>query len=260
MNPLARLNRYRRHSDQLAEVSAELATLREQMAEFIQTESDHQRTAATLHESLDRAEKQIARAGKELFKTNSLGEAQLQGVKTLIDQLREATAQRDRELTELREQLTGTYTQGRRDVIKRMLSVIDGLSEALTSGQQLLADQDEAAAIEPPAPTFSQRLSAAWRALKGDYQTTQLSNYPTNLAAWLTGLELVHDRLLDILASDDVLPIDTEGEPFDPAYHVAIEAVAATDGILPGSIVQETRRGYIAGDEVLRYAEVIVAR
>lgn len=259
MNPLYRLGRYRRHAQQLDEVSAELAALREQMAEFIQTESAHQQQAATLHESLDKAEKQIARAGKELFKTNSLGEAQQQSVKTLLEQLREADAQRDRELTELREQLTDTYTQGRRDVIKRILSVIDGLSDALAAGQQLLADQDEAEAIEPPA-SFSQRLSAAWRTLKGNYPTIQLPNYQTNLAAWLTGLELVHDRLLDILASEDVHPIDTEGEQFDPAYHVAIEAVAATDDLLPGTIVQETRRGYVAGDGVLRYAEVIVAR
>jgi molecular chaperone GrpE len=258
VNPLSRLNRYRRHSDQLAEVSAELAVLREQMAAFIQTENDHQQQAATLYEALDQANKQIARAGKELFKTNALGEGQLQSVKTLLEQLREANVQRDRELTELREELNTTHTQSRLDVIKKLLPVIDGLSDALTSGQQLLADQAET--IEPPAPSFSQRLSAAWRALKGDYQTTPLSNYPTNLADWLTGLELVHDRLLDIFASEDVYPIDTEGEQFDPAYHVAIEAVAADDETLPGTIVQETRRGYVAGDEILRYAEVIVAR
>lgn len=259
MNLRYQSGHYRRPAKRSATVAEELAALRQQMAEFIQTESDHQHTAATLHESLDKAEKQIARAGKELFKTNSLGEAQLQSVKTLLEQLREADAQRDRELTELREELNTTHTQGRLDVIKKLLPVIDGLSEALTSGQQLLDDQAET--TEPPT-TFSQRLSAAWRMLKGDMlrKTTQPSNYPTNLAAWLTGLELVHDRLLDILASENVHPIDTDGEQFDPVYHVAIEAVAADDETLPGTIVQETRRGYVAGDEILRYAEVIVAR
>ena len=260
MNPLYRLGRYRRHAQQLDEVSAELAALREQMAKFIQTESAHQQQAAILHEALDKAEKQIARAGKELFKTNSLGEVQQQSVKTLLEQLREADAQRERELTELREQLNTTHTQGRLEVIKKTLSVIDGLSEALTAGQQLLADQDEAEMIRPPT-SFSQRLSAAWRALKGNLpESDQAASNQDHLIAWLTGLELVHERLLDILASEDVRPIDTEGEPFDPAHHVAIEAVAATDDTLPGTIVQETRRGYVSGDEILRYAEVIVAR
>jgi molecular chaperone GrpE len=267
VNPWSRLGRLLGITPLPADVSDELAALRRQVTEFTQAELDHQRQTAALRESLDKADKQIARAGKELFKTNSLAEAQQQSVKTLVEQLREANVQRDRELTQLRERLDTAHAEGRLEVIKRLLAVLDGLDEALAAGQHLLADQAASEAIELAAPpaSFSGRLAAAWRALKGGMPTQAMQRDGVtpdrdDLDAWLTGLELVHDRLLDILASEDVHPIETAGAQFDPACHVAIEAVASTDGTPPGAIVQETRRGYWAGDEILRYAEVIVAR
>ncbi len=267
MNPMSRLGRLLGITPLPADVSDELAALRRQVTEFTQAEIEHQRQTAALREALDKADKQIARAGKELFKTNSLAEAQQQSVKTLLEQLREANAQRDRELIQLREQLDAAHAQGRMEVIKRLLPVLDGLSEALAAGQQLLADQAAPEAIEPAAPpaTFSHRVAAAWRTLKGDtpteaMQRDSVTSDRDDLDAWLTGLELVHDRLLDILASEGVRPIETGGVQFDPAYHIAIEAVASADGTPPGSIVREARRGSLAGDEILRYAEVVVAR
>jgi molecular chaperone GrpE len=267
VNPLSRLGRLLGISPLPADVSEELAALRRQVAEFTQAEIEHQRQTAALRESLDKADKQITRAGKELFKTNSLAEAQQQSVKTLLEQLREANAQRDRELIQLREQIDIAHAQGRMNVIKRLLSVLDGLNEALAAGQRFLADHATPEAIEVAAPpaSLSHRVVAAWRALQGDapaqaMQPDGVTSDQDDLAAWLTGLELVHARLLDILASEGVRPIETDGVQFDPTYHVAIEAVASTDGTPPGAIVQEARRGYLAGDEILRYAEVVVAR
>ncbi len=261
MNPLSRLGRLLGITPLPADVSEELAALRQQVAEFTQAESEHQRQTAALRETLEKADKQIARAGKELFKTNSLAEAQQQSLKTLLDQLREANTARDRELAQLREQLSAARADGRMDVIKRLLSVLDGLNEALDAGQHRLA---EPALPREPA-SFSHRIAAAWNALQGNppaqtLQHTDMTSDHEDIAAWLTGLELVRDRLLDILASEEVRPIATDGALFDPNYHVAIEAVASTDGTPPGTIVQVTRRGYLVGDTVLRYAEVIVAR
>lgn len=261
MNPLSRWGRLLGITPIPADVSEELAALRQQMAEFTRAESEHQRQTTALREALEKADKQIARAGKELFKTNSLAEALQQSFKTLLDQLREANTARDRELAQLREQLSAARAEGRMDMIKRLLSVLDGLNEALDAGRHMLA---EPVMPNEPAP-FSHRIAAAWNVLHGNppaqmLQHTDLTADHADIAAWLTGLELVRDRLLDILAGEEVRPIATDGALFDPNYHVAIEAVAATDGTQPGAIVQVTRRGYRAGDTVLRYAEVIVAR
>jgi molecular chaperone GrpE (heat shock protein) len=41
---------------------------------------------------------------------------------------------------------------------------------------------------------------------------------------------------------------------------VAVETAPASDQVRAGTIVREHRRGYLRGDTVLRYAEVVVAR
>ncbi len=79
-------------------------------------------------------------------------------------------------------------------------------------------------------------------------------------AAWLHGVEFVRERLLEVLAAEGVQPIETEGQPFDPDRHHAVEVIAADATLAAGVIAQETRRGYVCGDTVLRYAEVVVAR
>ncbi len=83
---------------------------------------------------------------------------------------------------------------------------------------------------------------------------------PSELAAWLEGLKFVQARLLDLLAAEGVRPIEAEGDTFDPYLHVVVETVVATDSVPAGTVVRETRRGYLAGETVLRYAEVVVAR
>jgi molecular chaperone GrpE (heat shock protein) len=269
VNRLSRLGRLLGMTPLPADVSEELAALRQQVAEFTQAQLDDQRQRTALHDTLDKLDKQIARAGKELFKTNSLAEAQQQSVKTLLDQLRETNTLRERELTQLREQLISAHSAGRWEVITQLLSVLDGLTEALTAGQQLLAESavPDDGTDSPPQPVpFLRRMSGAWQVLKGNslpaqaFQPAVSLSQRDTLAAWLTGLELVSDRLLDILANAGVHPIETDGVLFDPNQHIAIEAVASTNGTQSGTIVQETRRGYLAGDTVLRYAEVIVAR
>jgi molecular chaperone GrpE len=79
-------------------------------------------------------------------------------------------------------------------------------------------------------------------------------------AAWLKGLELVRERLLETLAREGVEPLEAIGQPFDPHCHVALDTVPAQGDVLPGAVVSELRRGYAVGDRVLRYAEVVVAR
>jgi len=79
------------------------------------------------------------------------------------------------------------------------------------------------------------------------------------LIAWLDGQHLLRNRLLAILNEAGIQPVSTVGQPFDPYRHVAVGTVE--DESLPdGHIVAEERRGYTAGDHVLRYAEVVVVR
>lgn len=81
----------------------------------------------------------------------------------------------------------------------------------------------------------------------------------SNNDAWADGFRMVHERLLRILEKWDVVPIESVGQPFAPHLHHAVE-VAYTNEVAENFVVAEQRRGYLCGEDVLRYAEVIVAR
>jgi hypothetical protein len=148
------------------------------------------------------------------------------------------------------------------------------------SGEQLLASLPAAlfAQVSPvPRGVASPRITlAAWssvvleRLLVGPLRRVAVQPVPgldpawtswqEACRAWLRGLELVRERLLDILVAEGVKPISARGTGFDPQQHVALGTVAATPEIPAGTVVAELRRGYRLGERVLRYAEVTVAR
>ena len=75
----------------------------------------------------------------------------------------------------------------------------------------------------------------------------------------LTGARLIHQRLMDLLQAQGVLPYTSAGQPFDPALHEAVDAIN-TDQAPPGVVLTELSRGYRWDDEVLRPARVRVAQ
>ncbi|NJO42339.1 MAG: nucleotide exchange factor GrpE [Cyanobacteria bacterium RU_5_0] len=68
----------------------------------------------------------------------------------------------------------------------------------------------------------------------------------------------VYRDLVERLKKIGVAPMRTEGEPFDPNLHEAVMR-EMTDAYPEGSVVEELRRGYVLGDQVLRHAMVKVA-
>jgi molecular chaperone GrpE len=74
----------------------------------------------------------------------------------------------------------------------------------------------------------------------------------------LTGLHLTHQQFKDLLASEGLAEINTEGAQFDPALHEAVVTEAAGDRP-DGQIVGELQKGYTYQDELLRPARVRVA-
>lgn len=62
-----------------------------------------------------------------------------------------------------------------------------------------------------------------------------------------------------ILDSENVRPIETVGKPFDPTVSEAVGT--APNGALPdNTVLDEARRGYMIGGDVLRPAQVIVSK
>jgi molecular chaperone GrpE len=231
---------------------------------------------AALYETLLALEKQVGRAGREQLKTNTVAEAQSAQLAEAIEQLRAADSRRAAEIEALREQQRREHVAARHAAAQDILPALDGLDEALRSGRLLLATSAQhaggrAAGAEAEAPAIAKSASGGWlRQLFGEQQHApaklrhdaalqQLAEQTAAIDAWVTGLTFVRKRLLDILAAADVRPINAIGQPFDPQQHVAIGVIPANEDYPAGSVVEELRSGYLAGERVLRHSEVLVA-
>lgn len=76
---------------------------------------------------------------------------------------------------------------------------------------------------------------------------------------WRDGVALVAHKFAVVLEEVGVVPIETEGEFFDPNVHEAISHEANPD-FESGQVIAQVRQGYKLGSRVLRAAMVRVAQ
>jgi molecular chaperone GrpE len=184
---------------------------------------------------------EVRKLGKAQFKANLLAEQQAGQWERAIAAVEEAQVQRAQLLAAA---CAERVAAARQELLEAIMPALDGLENAMASGQGYLEKRDKAAAFPGLSPVQQALVSPMDR---------------EKVAAWLDGLRLVRDRLLAVLELGQVTPIPTVGHPFDPYLHVAVGTVSDGEGV-PGTIVAEERRGYRSPAGVLRYAEVIVYR
>jgi len=112
-------------------------------------------------------------------------------------------------------------------IIKDLLPIADGLEEGIRAGQKL--------------------------------QLVNSSVEIGHINSWLEGMRIVHNRLLEFFNKWNVRQMKVVGETFDPHSHIAV-GVEHTSSVPENTIVEEQQKGYLLGNEVIRYAEVIVAK
>lgn len=76
---------------------------------------------------------------------------------------------------------------------------------------------------------------------------------------WGHGFRMILGQFKDLLNQNGVHPIVSVGKPFDPHFHEAIETVE-TDEYPPGTVVEESIKGYKMGDRTIRPARVKVSK
>ncbi len=74
----------------------------------------------------------------------------------------------------------------------------------------------------------------------------------------LEGVRMTHSHLLTLLARHGVMPVEAEGQPFDPRLHEALMRQPTAE-VAPMTIVGEIRKGYTINGRSLRPARVVVA-
>lgn len=77
-------------------------------------------------------------------------------------------------------------------------------------------------------------------------------------ASILSGLEMVQKQLLAALGKHNVVPIEAQGQPFNPDEHEAVMQRPSADHP-ESTVIQVLAQGYKLGDRVLRPAKVIVS-
>lgn len=194
-------------------------------------------------QQLETLERSVAAQARTQFKTNALIQAQTQQTETLMDTLQGLTHQI--EALSTRESPTDRGIARQREearfaMLTQWLPILDGLESALSNSPSLM--------------TPSQ---APWGPLGRWLLESVQAKESARFKAWLSGLELVRERFLHILANEGVSATATVGDPFDPRLHVAVEAVCYHH--LPNnSVARILTQGYASEHGVLRYAQVIV--
>jgi molecular chaperone GrpE len=88
-------------------------------------------------------------------------------------------------------------------------------------------------------------------------RTIQNTQSAANVNVLLEGIQIVYDKMLDILKSHNVEQIKAVGEPFDPALHDAIMP-RSEDTQENNIVLEEHLKGYKLNGRVIRHCKVIV--
>jgi molecular chaperone GrpE len=74
----------------------------------------------------------------------------------------------------------------------------------------------------------------------------------------IQGVKMTLKKLMKILENEDVHPIKSVGEPFDPGKHNAVARIEK-EGVEGCTVIEEVRKGYIMRGKVIRPSIVKVA-
>ncbi|MBQ5976342.1 MAG: nucleotide exchange factor GrpE [Bacteroidales bacterium] len=73
------------------------------------------------------------------------------------------------------------------------------------------------------------------------------------------GVQLIYNKLMNILSQKGLKPIEAKGTKFDENFHEAVTQFPAADEKQKGLVIDVVEKGYFLNDKVLRYAKVVVA-
>ena len=73
------------------------------------------------------------------------------------------------------------------------------------------------------------------------------------------GIRMTIEGIFSALELEGIVPIEANGESFDPTKMEAIATVPCSEGIKPGTVVDVIEQGFSMHDRVLRPARVVVS-
>lgn len=194
--------------------------------------------------------KGITKLGKEQYKVQTAIEAKQQRDATFFEELQRRLARNERLMEDLAGLKRELHLQSSLEIIKDLLPVVDGLENAMALASSLNGKFMEAAPVKVEKNLLRKFFAPS---------EPMLNAATPDLRHWVEGLTIIRDRLLALFKKAEVAPIPSTGQKFDPQLHIAV-AAESRNGVEPGIIFKEQLKGYRRGDEIVRFAEVIVAK
>jgi len=74
------------------------------------------------------------------------------------------------------------------------------------------------------------------------------------------GVELIYNKLMNIMKQKGLEAIDAKGKDFDTDFHEAITNVPAPTEDLKGKVVDVIQNGYLLNGKIIRFAKVVVGQ
>ena len=154
-----------------------------------------------------------------------------QKLKSLRDKLKDAEAAKREALEEL-QRAKADFLNTRKRLEQQQVQAVKRNEDAFVAALLPLTDSF----------TMAMKDQAAWNAVD---------------ESWRKGVEGIHQQLLRILESHEVVAINPETEPFDPNRHEAV-GTKPYDGE-SDLVVEVVQAGYERNGDVLRPAKVIIS-
>lgn len=162
---------------------------------------------------------------------------------------------------------------GRRARKKRMERHVDELNEKVEQmGLKLAEMNDKYMRVYSEYENYRKRTSAekASLVLNGgkdviklmlpvlDDMERALANMAEGDAA-REGMELIYKNMMNALQQKGLKPIEAMGAKFDENFHEAITQIPAPTPEAKGTVLDVVKKGYFLNDDVIRFAQVVVA-
>ena len=94
-----------------------------------------------------------------------------------------------------------------------------------------------------------------------DFDRAMVQISKTDDEVLLKGVELIHEKLKNVLASKGLEQIEVRnGDAFNADYAEAITQIPAPSEELKGKIVDVVEKGYKLGDKIIRFPKVIIGQ
>lgn len=109
--------------------------------------------------------------------------------------------------------------------------------------------------------TAGRRVIVALLPVLDDFnRAKKAANDDDSIEAFSEGVQLVYEKLHNVMEKQGVKALETNGEVFNADIHEALTEIPAPTEELKGKIIDTIESGYALNDKIIRYAKVVVGK